>query len=163
MFFSGHRVLNFHKYMLICQIQKPCWGKKKIRGNLPTKTWSLNCLSSLSPDRTRHGDNVPWEPMMVTLPAEIRQTPRRKTGGVFSAKKSAHCKGHFHFQTVSFSKGSVIFKFLSRVGRWEAEEGVGALLSLQQPTTGKNGRLRQVLHGYSPNICSQQPIFQTGF
>ena len=76
---------------------------------------------------------------MVTLPAEIRQTPRRRTGGVFSAKRPAPCKGHFHFQILPFSKGSVIFKFLSRVGRWEPEERVGALLSLHQPTTRKNG------------------------
>ena len=101
--------------------------------------------------------------MMVTLPAEIRQTPRRRTGGVFSAKRPAPCKGHFHFQILPFSKGSVIFKFLSRVGRWEPEERVGALLSLHQPTTRKNGGLRQILHSYSPNIFSQQPLFQTGF
>ena len=127
-------------------------GKKKIRGNLPTKTWSLNCLPSLSPDKTRHGDNVPWDPMMVTLSAEIRQTPRSRPGGVFSTKRPAPCKGHFHFQILPFSKGSVIFKFLSRVGRWEPDERVGALLSLQPPTTGKNGRLRQMFHSYSPNI-----------
>ena len=46
--------------------------------------------------------------MMVTLPAEIRQTPRRKTGGVFSAKKPAHCKGHFF----SFFFIIIIFSYL---------------------------------------------------
>ena len=91
------------------------------------------------------------------------QTPRSRPGGVFSAKRPAPCKGHFHFQILPFSKGSVIFKFLSRVGRGEPEERVGSLLSLQPPTTGKNGQLRQMFHSYSPNIFSQQSIFQTGF
>lgn len=96
MFFSGHRVLNFQKYMLTSHTPNAKTTlelKKKIRGNFPTNTWSLNCLPCLSPDNTRRRVNTQRHVHSSDTLHQDQTDSWEETGGIFSARKPAPCKG----------------------------------------------------------------------